>query len=359
MSISFQTAGGAQFSPEQWLEYKKYQHQNELQNNRPYLGGAPTGGFNGQVKSIGQQFVESQVYKDFVSKGMTNSDTFKIQTKALIDSTGQDAGLLRPYEQFIISPAQRPFRMRDLLAVAPTTNNAVDYLQEVTFTNASAIAPEGTVKAESTLEYNMVSSLVKTIAHHVPITRQAVQDIPALQQQVNNRLMYGLQLTEDSQILFGDGTGSNFTGLMVDTNVQTYTGVGGNTKPDQIRKAMTKVYNAEYPPTGVILHPDDWQDIELLKTTQGEYVLESVNDGGQKMLFGVPVVVTTAMTSGSYLIGAFGIGAQLFDREEANIRISEHNADDFVRNQLRILAEERIALATYRPSAFVRSTFVA
>jgi HK97 family phage major capsid protein len=320
------------------------------------LGGTATGGFG--VKSIGEMFTESQAFKDYLSKGMTNSDVFKIPNrKDLVDSVGANGALLRPWEQFIINPAQRPFRMRDLLAVAPTTNNAVDYLREETFQNNSAVAPEGTLKAESAIEYNMITQPVITIAHHIPMTRQAVSDIPALQQQINQRLLYGLQLTEDAQILFGNGTSPNMTGLMVDTAVQVYAPTAGDTKPDQIRKAMTRVFNAEYPPTGIVLNPTDWEDIELLKSTQGEYILESVNDGGAQRLFGVPVVVTTAMTAGSFLIGAFGLGAQLFDREEANIRISEHNADDFVRNQIRILAEERLALCTYRPTAFVRGVF--
>lgn len=342
-----------------YLEAKKAGRQLPI-NRQGFLGGAPTGGFNGQVKSIGQLFTESQVYKDFMTKGMVNSDTFTVpSTKALVDSTGQDGGLLRPYEQFIVSPSQRPFTMRDLLQATPTQNNAVDYLQEVSYTNASAIVNEGQVKPESSIEFNMIQSPIKTIAHHIPLTRQIMQDIPAIQQHINNRLMYGLQLSEDSQLLFGDGISPNFTGFMVDTNVNVYTGVGGNTKPDQIRKAMKIVENAEYPATGIILHPDDWADIELLKTTQGEYVLESVNSGGQRMLFGVPVVVTTAMTSGSYLVGSFGLGAQIFDREEKNIRVSESNQDDFIRNQLRLLCEERIGFALYRPASFVRSTFVA
>ena len=337
--------------------YLEQKQKGMAPNRTGIMGGSATGGMGG-IKSIGQMFTDSQAFKDYLSKGMTNSDVFKIpNTKDLVDSVGANGALLRPWEQFIINPAQRAFRMRDLLAVAPTTNNAVDYLRETTFTNNAGVAPEGTLKAESALEYNMVTQPVITIAHHIPMTRQAVQDIPALQQQINQRLLYGLQLTEDSQILFGNGAGSNMLGLMVDTAVQVYTPTAGDTLPDQIRRAMTLVYDAEYPPTGIVLNPRDWETIELLKTTYGEYVLEGVNDGGQMRLFGVPVVVTTAMTAGSFLIGAFGLGAQLFDREEANIRISEHNADDFVRNQIRILAEERLALCTYRPTAFVRGVF--
>jgi HK97 family phage major capsid protein len=58
-------------------------------------------------------------------------------------------------------------------------------------------------------------------------------------------------------------------------------------------------------------------------------------------------------------VGAFGLGAQLWDREQANIRVSEHHADYFARNMLAILAEERLAITTYRPESFVKGVFTA
>jgi HK97 family phage major capsid protein len=65
------------------------------------------------------------------------------------------------------------------------------------------------------------------------------------------------------------------------------------------------------------------------------------------------------MHEGEFLTGAFGLGAQIWDREQANVRISEHHADYFTKNMLAILAEERIALTVYRPESFVKGVFTA
>jgi HK97 family phage major capsid protein len=71
----------------------------------------------------------------------------------------------------------------------------------------------------------------------------------------------------------------------------------------------------------------------------------------------MPVIDTPAMTEGTALVGAFGSGAQLYDREQASIRISEQHSDFFIRNAIVVLAEQRLALAVKRPEAFVKVTF--
>ena len=125
-----------------------------------------------------------------------------------------------------------------------------------------------------------------------------------------------------------------------------------------IRRAATLSFLAYYEPTGVVLHPNDWEDIELSKDEQGQYLVAvSVALGGQPRLWRMPVVDTPAIAEGTALIGAFGTGAQLYDREQASIRISEQHADFFVRNAIVILAEQRLALAVKRPEAFVKVTF--
>jgi len=79
--------------------------------------------------------------------------------------------------------------------------------------------------------------------------------------------------------------------------------------------------------------------------------------GGEQKLWRIPVVDTPAIAEGTALIGAFGTGAQIYDRESPSIRISEQHADFFVRNAIVILAEQRLALAVKRPESFVKVTF--
>jgi len=159
-------------------------------------------------------------------------------------------------------------------------------------------------------------------------------------------------------------TGENLLGVLNTSGVQTYDWSSGGTSPvpdtkaDAIRRAATLAFLAYYEPTGVVLHPNDWEDIELTKDTNGQYLVAvSVALGGEPRIWRMPVVDTPAMPEGTALVGAFGTGAQLYDREQATIRISEQHADFFVRNAIVVLAEERLALAVKRPESFVSVTF--
>lgn len=351
MSLGFKD--GVNMTPEQYIEYKKMQKEAEVKGNRPLFGGGSVGG----TKTAGQIFVTSEAYQNFIKNGQNHSDNVDIPSfskKELVTSTGTN-GLMGANR--IIGMGEAPMNLRSLLAVAPTTNNAVEYIREVGFTNASAIAPEGTLKPESSITFESETALVRTIAHWLPVTRQVVADIPQMQQHIDLRLMYGLSTTEESQVLYGSGVGENLEGLMVVPNTQTYTATAGEYKTDSIRRALTMTYISGFPPTGVVLNPLDWEDIELMRGTDGHYIFLNVSMGNETRLFRVPVVLSTSMAEGSFLAGAFGLGAQIFDRERVNVRISEHHADYFTRNQLAVLCEERIALTIYRPEAFVKGTF--
>ena len=183
---------------------------------------------------------------------------------------------------------------------------------------------------------------------------------------IDNELLYGLRLTEDNQILSGSGTGEDLAGILNNSSIQTYTWSSGyfgstaqaDTKADAVRRAATLAYLAYYEPTGIIVHPSDWEDMELQKNSQGTYLLAvSVAGGAESRIWRIPVIDTPAITAGTALIGAFGTGAQLYDREAASIRISEQHSDFFVRNAVVVLAEERLALAVKRPESFVKVTF--
>jgi HK97 family phage major capsid protein len=348
------TTGVNLMNAKDFLESKKA--QQEARTNRPDFGGGSYGG-NAGNKTAGQIFTQSQAYKNFLAHGQSTSDNVSIPafTKAIITSRDTGGGLMGAMP--IIGAIERPLTIRDLLNVQPTTNNAVDYIRETGFTNASAIAPESTLKAESSLSFESVTALVKTIAHWIPATKQVLDDIPQMQSFIDGRLLNGLAQTEESQILYGSGVGENIEGIMVNPDIQTYVGVEGDTKIDVIRKAMTLTHIANYQATGIVLHPNDWEKIELTKATDGQYIFVNVNTGGEQRLWRVPVVVSNAIVEGEFLTGAFGLGAQLWDREVANVRISEHHADYFTRNMKAVLAEERIALSIYRPEAFVKGTF--
>ncbi|TNE75539.1 MAG: phage major capsid protein, partial [Gammaproteobacteria bacterium] len=119
-----------------------------------------------------------------------------------------------------------------------------------------------------------------------------------------------------------------------------------------------QAHQSEYRPTAVLLNPADWFDIDTRKVgaSDDRYVVGNPREMGQPRLWGLPVVITNSITSGTFLVGAFDIGAQIWDREDATIEVSRENSDNFVKNMVTILAEERIALTVYRPGAFIKGS---
>jgi HK97 family phage major capsid protein len=342
----------------EFVELSKKFKEVETKFNRPDLGG------NGaEYKTAGELLIESDSYKNMgqtMNARQELKSFFTLQTKDL-DSVDANGGLLTGTTRIggVFADPDKPMTMRTLLNAQPTTSNAIEYIVETGFTNASAIAPEKSLKPQSDLTFDIETASVKTIAHWIPATRQIISDAPQLRSYVDNRLTYGLQLTEESQILYGSGVGDNMAGIMTNANIQNQgqRPTDATSMIDWIRSAITKSVLAGYPATGIVLHPTDWEAIELSKGSDGHYIWVSVTDGGAQRLWRVPVVQSTALVQSEFLLGGFGLGAQLWDREQANVRVSEHHADYFAKNMLAILAEERLALTVYRPESFVKGDF--
>lgn len=287
----------------------------------------------------------------------------------------------------MVTPPQRTKRVRDLFPVRTTSAAVIEYFQHIGFTtpvtgavgadrtrgtnNAASVAERAdsafAQKPQSSFQFVGQQAPVRTLAHWEAAHRNVLADEPQLRSIIDNELLYGLRLQEDSQILSGNGSGENLLGIMNTQGVQEYSWSSGatasanqkaDTRADAIRRAATLSFLAYYEPSGVILHPSDWEKIELAKDANGQYLVAvSVALGGEPKVWRIPVVETPAMTEGTALIGAFGTGAQLYDREQASIRVSEQHADFFVRNAIVILAEQRLALAVKRPESFVKVTF--
>ena len=316
-----------------------------------------------EFKSPGQTFVESEAYKAVKDKGLPiKSQAVQVKTLITGASLGNLAGYLYPSYRVpeIVEDPRRAARVRSLLNVIPTTAGAIEWIRESGFTNNAAVVAEGEEKPESAITFENKSNTIKTIAHWIPVTKQILADAPGLQAYIDSKLIYGLYLKEDDELLYGTGEDGDIHGITTDEDVQTYSwsdGTAGDTKLDAIRRAMTKAYLAYYPVDGIVLHPSDWEDIELLKSSDGMYVWVNVNVGGQERLWRTPVVVSAALTEGTFLTGSFGLGATLWDRQEVTISVSGSHSDFFIKNKLAILCEERVELTVERPESFVIGTF--
>ncbi|MFQ6574138.1 phage major capsid protein [Pseudomonas sp. UM16] len=298
-----------------------------------------------------------------LKKGWNGSSTGKVDVKSFSKALGSGAAsagvLVQPQmNPGILMPGLRRLTIRDLMAQGRTVSNAIDYVRENVFTNSAAPVAEGNLKPESQLTFTKETANVKTIAHWIQASRQIMDDAPMLESYVNGRLLFGLDLVEEGQLLNGDGTGDNLIGLnKVATAYDTALNATGDTRADQIAHAIFQTSESEFEASGLILNPRDWHAIALLKDADGRYIFGGPAAFAAKVMWGLPVVATKAQAQGTFTVGGFDLASQIWDRMDATIEISNQDRDNFVKNMLTILCEERLAVTHYRPTAIIKGAF--
>jgi HK97 family phage major capsid protein len=343
----------------------------EVKSKRPDFGGTP----KPRLATAGQRFIMSKQYQDMRDTKSAKTESFDIESFERKDAPIADAvrGDLPPdrapvwsqrESEIIYEPGQRAFNVMDLMAKAPCSSNLVEYFREDVQTGHGPGSQHAETHAKNKIgvTFVKVSNPIETIAGWIPISRQVLDDAPALQSYIDGRLLWAVNAVAEAQVLNGSGVGGEILGLMDTPGIQTLgPPTGTDTNLDQIRRAIAMVRVNEYIATGIILHPLDYCEIELLKDGDLRYIWVNVNDNGVMRLWRLPVAESTIMNEGEYLLGAFGIGAKVWERQNATIRISESHEDYFTRNTIVVLGEIRLGLAVYRPSAFVKgqlSSFV-
>ncbi|WLF83795.1 phage major capsid protein [Moraxella sp. ZY210820] len=315
-----------------------------------------------QYKSIGDEFVNSKQYLD-LKDNQGNGRFAKLEVKATITSAttnadGSAGALVNPHRvNGVITPPNQRLTMRDLIMAGSTDSNSIVYLRETGFTNnAKAQSAEGEKLAQSSIKYDEQSVAVKTLGHFVKVSSQILDDAPQLASNIDGRLYYGLKLVEDRQILNGDGLGGNLKGIMPQaTDFADPASLAKYSKIDQLRLAILQVALAEYPANGFVLNPIDWATIELTKDENNNYIIGNPQGSIAPSLWRLPVVETQAIGLGKFLTGAFDLAAQLYDRKLSTIEAGFEN-DDFTKLLTTLRATERLALAVYRPEAFIKGT---
>lgn len=319
-----------------------------------------SGAENPSAEKAMDEYIADEAIKSWNgSKARVEVKTF---TSKALGSTAASAGDLVAPQRLagVLMPGLRRLTVRQLLAQGRITSNSLEYVRENVFTNSAAPVAEFTLKPESNLTFTKETANVKTIAHWIQASRQIMDDAPLLQSYVNNRLMYGLALAEEAQLLNGDGTGDNLIGLnTVATDYDTTLTATGDTRADVIAHAVYQVTESEFDASGIVLHPRDWHNIALLKDANGNYIFGGPAAFAANVMWGLPVVATRAQAQGTFTVGGFDMASQVFDRMDASVEISREDRDNFVKNMLTILCEERLALAHYRPTAIITGTFTA
>lgn len=309
-----------------------------------------------ELKTVGQRVVESDDFKNNASSTFKGNMRIAMPRQAILTAGGP---AVTADNQGIIAPIFQRMTVRDLIAGGQTNSNAIEYTVESGFTNNATTVAENTAKPYSDIQFDNITANVRTIAHLFKASRQIMDDAPALQSYIDARARYGLQLAEERQLLLGNGAGQNLHGIIPQAQSfdETLVKIGNATSIDRIRYALLQAVLAELPSTGIVLNPIDWAGIQLTKDNEGRYIIGNPVNSNAPTLWNLPTVETQAMAVDTFLTGAFSMGAQIFDRMDIEVLISTENDKDFEQNMISIRAEERLALAVYRPEAFVTGSF--
>lgn len=321
------------------------------------------GGGGAAVKSLGQMVVENEAITGFNTslKGAVSVSVGSIHA-AITGTTGSAGDLVQPHRvPGVVAPPQQRLFIRDLLNWGTVASGEVEYVRETGFSNNADVVGENPAsgKPQSDITFELDSSKIATIAHWIRASKQVLADVPMLQSYIDGRLLYGLKLKDEAQILKGSGVGANILGLMTQAVAYANPGVvvQNETMLDRLRIAMLQAELAEYTADGIVLNPIDWTQIELTKTSDNAYLFATPRGLAAPGLWGRPVVSTKAQDANDFLVGAFQLGAQGWDRESASIAVSNSDGDNFTKNMVTILVEERVGLTVFRPEAFVKGDF--
>jgi HK97 family phage major capsid protein len=313
-----------------------------------------------RIQTPGEALIESAAYKGYqrgsratISVDLPDAPSFK----ATFDTTGATLTNYDRQAGIILVGTQR-LTVADLLATGTTMMPTIRYVQEDTFTNAATTVAEGATKPEASWDTSEVDAPVRKIAVTSKVTDELFADFPAMRDYIDNRMRFMVGTTEEAQLLNGNGTAPNIRGIEQTSGVQTQA-KGADPTPTAIYKAITLIASVGFfDADGVVMHPLDWQDIRTLQDANGNYIWGHPADAGPNRIWGLPVVVTTAQTQNTALVGAFRLGAQVFYRQGLTVESTNSNEDDFKRNLIAMRAEQREALAVYRPKAFCTVTGV-
>jgi HK97 family phage major capsid protein len=331
---------------------------------RRYVGSGSGNASGGRMadmhgKSLGQLVTESWDYKNRKNqpRGKFSVNIEGIDVKTLLTTAGSP-GFVPPNDRtnLVVPYANRRPMVADLVPTVNTELQIVKWMEQVTFTNNVSQIAEGGQKPESALDWDEKTVQLRKLAHWIPVTEEQVDDVPSLMNLIENDMSLMLRLQEETQLLYGNGSGENLTGFLTHANLQTQAFSTNNA--DTVLKAITKVnYTGFANVTGIIMNPANWETIRLLKgATNLDYVLGSPLIDVTPRLWGVPVIITPAITAGTALIGDFVLYSTIWRKNGIKIDVTDSHSDFFIYDKLVIRAEERLALQIKRGAAFCQCT---
>ena len=353
------------------IEESKAANEKAMEVDNQVVNELPVVEESAGIKTIGEQFTDTEAYAKYMSNGVKGVDS-QAEFKTTLNTTGYPPESLRA--PGILETALRdPNAVIGLFDQIQTDQNAFVYLEETTFTNnAGEIAESGDISSanESALAFTERTESIRKIATFLPVTDELLADVSGIQGYVNSRLQTMMRLRMDNQLLNGNGSAPNLTGVLNKSGINTFaygSYSGELRKIGQIYQAITEIRkDAFVEPDAIVMHPSDWYDIvtstNAVETSGARNPLFVVAGGfgadAAPTIWGLKVVPSTAIAEGTMLVGKFGGGdaAQIITRQGVDLAVSDSHSDFFAKNQLAIRLTMRMGFVVYKPTAFCSIT---
>lgn len=354
------------------------------------------------METYGKRLEDSDEFKTLIDSGVFKSKAAfgtrqlieelasREETKDLIGMGNPDVGLgnlIDPQRGPLIPQNLRPIKITNLIAKGLTDSTSIKFPVETVVSQDAAFVKDPTtempvgsgdpevtavqagVKPKTTLAFDIRTFEVETLPVWLPVHRNSMEDIPFLRSFIDARLGNQLDQKIEDEIIAGDGTGENFTGILETDGIGLVNPADGIAFLEGIHHGITLVRLAFEEPQAVGIHPLDWEKIRLLRemviaqtedpedpqtlVPTGQYMFGPPSQAGTTTVWGLTPIITTAIPEGTALVGDYS-QAMLWLRAGMRISASDSHEDYFTRNLVAILAEMRAAFGVLKPPAFAK-----
>lgn len=316
---------------------------------------------NDEVKSLGQKVAAHEAIKNYQG----GTATFKISTKAdTINKSPAANSITRntitpAYQAGMVAMPDQPLQIEQLIPHIPVSVDAIEYTKEGSVTDGSKIVAEGEKLGETTVTNpTLHTANCVNIGAYTVVTHQLLTNESALAAFIETKMQYKLKLNIENQLVNGNGTSTQLGGLLHEGNFTDKTTVvqgklpkSGATLLDFALLLKTEFEKQYIMPEHLLLNPDDWAQLALLKDANGHYILGGPQLLATKNLWGTSIITTPFLSASKYILGNFTLGATIYDRESLDFRISDSDGENFKSMLYTFRVNRRLAFTVENPLA--------
>lgn len=319
----------------------------------------------------GTQFVKSADYHEFLTRAKKDKNaSYRFDIKAAAPETTQASNsysrtaFALPGHLGLVTDPRQALNIADLFGRIQIASNSYEFIRYAYKTTETATGPapvaEGSAKPESNYGGTIQTGTIKTMATWTKLTEQMIADDSNIVNFINDDMPYQLAKVIEYQILRGDGSSGNFSGLNQSSNYHDYiTGItfaNDDTVIDLVLRVKSAMEAAGVTNVMLLLNPSDWCKVLTAKNVNKDYLIPGIVDVPSKTIWGVPVVTNPFVEAGKFYLGNFAEAGKIVEREDLSIEM-DREQDDFTKNLMTLRVERRLDFAVMQPKAVCYGDF--